>query len=104
MQTLITLNNIIIIALGSFLILRIVLWYFKKDSPLLKEEWSCTVISLLFFVVSFATLTSYMMHGEVAEHVLYLCGCAYSVGITIAVIHFLMEVREKLPDSRTKKK
>lgn len=104
MQTLITLNNILVIALGFLLFLRTVLWYFKKDSPFLQEEASITVTFVLFFVVAFSTLTSYAMHGEVVDRVLYICGCLYGVGIVITVMHYLMELREKLPDTRTKKK
>lgn len=103
MQTLITLNNIAIIALGFLLFLRAVLWYFKKDSPFLQEEASITATCILFFVAAFSTMISYLMHGEMVDRALYLCGCLYGVGILITVMHYLMELREKLPDSRTKK-
>lgn len=103
MQTLITLNNIAVIALGFLLFLRAILWYFKKDSPFLQGEASITGTCVLFFVVVFCTTISYAMHGEMIDRALYLCGCLYSVGILITVMHYLMELREKLPDSRTKK-
>lgn len=103
MQTFITLNNILVITLGFLLFLRTVLWYFKKNSPFLQEESSIVSTCALFFLVAFCTITSYLMHGEMVERALYLCGFLYSVGLVITTIHYLMELREKLPDSRTKK-
>ena len=103
MQTFITLNNIFMIALGFLLFLRAVLWYFKKDSPFLQGEASIMGTCVVFFVVAFCTTTSYLMHGEMVERALYLCGFMYSVGLVITTMHYLMELREKLPDSRTKK-
>lgn len=104
MQTLVTLNNIIVIAVGFLLFLRAVLWYFKKDSPFLQEEPAIVGTLVMFFVAAFCTITSYAMHGEVVERVLYLCGVVYSAGIIVTVLTYLMELREKLPDTRTKKK
>lgn len=104
MQTLVTLNNIIVIAIGFLLFLRVVLWYFKKDSPFLQEEPAIVGTLVMFFVSAFSIITSYAMHGVVVERVLYLCGFVYSVGIIVTVLHYLMDLREKLPDTRTKKK
>ena len=103
MQIFITLNNILVIALGFILFLRAVLWYFKKDSPFLQGEASIMGTCVLFFVVAFCTTISYLMHGEMVDRALYLCGCLYSFGILITVMHYLIELREKLPDTRTKK-
>lgn len=103
MQILFTINNILIITIGFLLFLRLVLWYFKKDSPFLKEEWSISATAVLFLTVIFCNVISYSIHGFMIDRALYLCGVLYGVALVIVMLHYLMELREKLPDSRKNK-
>lgn len=103
MQIFVTLNNVILISIGFLLFIRLALWYFKKDSPFLNNEFSIMLTIFVFLMGFIFTSVSYAMHGFVIDRVLYISGCMYSTAFLIVLCQYLMMVREKLPDSRKNK-
>lgn len=100
MQTLSTLNNIIVITLCTILLIRAALWYFKMNSPFLKSEGSQIAFTVATFATGFTTTISYLMHGMIIERVLYINGCIGSIIVLTLVANYLMELRENIPDKR----
>lgn len=98
-----TISNIILILLLSTILLRLILWYFKKNSPFLNEEHKIVLINMTTLTALLGVSLGYLFHGEVTSESLIIAYMAYIFYGVVRGIMYLLELREYIPDSTSSK-